>query len=412
MISSSSPLIVSLFLAMNVGVFGNDLHVDPIAGIDTHDGIVNPVKTITQAIRLAQPGDTIHLKGRKTDACAEAFVYRDWAAFFDKSGEPEKPIILDGHGAILDGCDPLDANTWTEVEPGLFRNNDLMPLTDAIIQRWFFVFDGKLNRMNRCSKGESAPLKSPETLASGEWTFVKDDAHTQTASPGYIKGSFWLRLQAGRSLSDATIEFPIRQAGVLIHGSSSHLVIKNITSTRPYNDGFNLSDCKKVVFENIQAINCGDDGISAHGVCQYRVDGFNSTGNATGICDTGSSKTEYQNVTIRDCIGFDLFFLDTGDYSIRDSVIISSAAKSLYLQGRNKPETPSRLTLDNVLIRREHSPSEMVVSKNCVLKARHVTFLNLDMLVAGGEIQLERCFIGGTVGTQPSRRPQVQLQNS
>lgn len=160
---------------------------------------------------------------------------------------------------------------------------------------------------------------------------------------------------------------------MLIRGTSSHIVVKNLTATRPYNDGFNLSDCRDVVFENIRAIDCGDDGISAHGECRYRVDGFTSTGNATGICDTGNSETSYCHVLIRDCIGFDLFFLDTGKYSVRDSVIISSAAKAVYLQGRDAPSEPCRVTLENVLIRRAQSENEVRVSANCVLTARRVT---------------------------------------
>ena len=366
-----------------------DLHVDPNLGDDSADGSVSPVKTIAAAIRQSKPGDTIHLKPDT--------VYRDWAAFFDKSGEPEHPITLDGHGATLDGCDPLDPQGWIEVEPGLFRNDDLMPLTDAIIDRWFFVMDGQLNRMQRCSKGPSQPLKMPQELQPGEWTFLLDPDRTKTARTGYIFGSFWIRLPANVSLLEAKIEVPIRTAGVLIRGTSSHLVIRNLTATRPYNDGFNLSDSRDILLENIRAINCGDDGISAHGHCRYSVKGFHSIGNATGICDTGTSETTYDDVLIRNCIGFDLFFLDSGIYTVRNAQVISSAAKSFYLQGREAPAEPCRVTLENVLIRREGTASEVRVSANCQLKAEHLTLLNLDVQATGGTIELSQCFIGGEI---------------
>jgi hypothetical protein len=269
--------------------------------------------------------------------------------------------------------------------------------------------DGKLNRMQRCSKGPSEPLKLPRDLKPGEWTFVKDADRTKAARAGYIHGSFWIRLPPQQSLADAKIEYPLRPAGVLIRGKSSHIVVKNLTATRPYNDGFNLSDCRDVVFENIRAIHCGDDGISAHGECLYRVDGFESIGNATGICDTGHSETSYRRVLIRDCIGFDLFFLDTGKYSVSDSVVISSAAKSVYLQGRDTPAESCRLTLDNVLIRRERTANEVRISANCKLTARRVTFLNLDLQATGGAVECERCFIGGTIAAKTSRKPQMHL---
>lgn len=390
-----------LFLAtIGTAALAVDLHVDPVSGRDQHNGQSQPLQTIAAAIRLAKPGDTIHLR---------PVTYRDWAAFFDKSGETGRPITLDGHGATLDGCDPLDPMGWVEVEAGLFRHDDLLPLTDAIIDRWFFLWEGQLNRMRRCSKGPSEPLKLPAELQAGEWTFVKDLERTKTARAGYIHGSFWLRLPTGQSLADAQIEVPLRPAGVLMRGRSSHLIVKNLTSVHPYNDGFNLSDCRDVRLENIRAIDCGDDGISAHGECRYRVDGLTSIGNATGICDTGHSETAYRRVLIRDCVGFDLFFLDTGTYSISDAVVISSAAKAVYLQGRDQSAEPCQLTLDNVLIRRERTENEVRVGANCVLTARRVSFLNLDLQATGGEIEFDRCLIGGTVPGEPSRLPTMHL---
>ena len=404
-----SPVRASILITMTIAFFvthctiggAADLYVDPIQGDDTANGQERPLKSLAAAIRLARPGDTIHLLPNTT--------YRDWAAFFDKSGEADKPITLDGHGATLDGCDPLDPSGWIEFEPGLFRHDDLMPLTDGIIDRWFFVMSGQLNRMRRCSKGPSEPLKSPQNLMPDEWTFVKDAERTSTARTGYIFGTFWLRLAPGQTLADAKIEFPARPAGVLIHGSSSHLAIRNVTSTRPYNDGFNLSDCLDVTFENIKAINCGDDGISAHGHCRYSVDGFESIGNATGICDTGTSETNYVNVRIHDCIGFDLFFLDSGKYTVQNAEVISTAAKSLYLMGREAPAEPCRVTLDNVVIRREQTGNEVRVSPNCVLKADRVSLINLDVQATGGIIEINRSFIGGTVPANPPRKPTLHL---
>lgn len=394
-------MVICVCLTRSIVVVAADLHVDPVHGDDLNAGVDHPFETLAAAIRKAVPGDTIHLPPNS--------VCRDWAAFFDKSGDADNPITLDGHGATLDGCDPLTPDGWVEVEPGLFRNDNLLPLTEAIIHRWFFVMNGKLNRMQRCSKGPSEPLKSPQDLLPGEWTFVKDQERTRSARAGYIFGSFWLKLAPGQSLIDARIEVPVRPAGVLIHGKSSHLVVRNLTATRPYNDGFNLSDCQDVRFENIRAIDCGDDGISAHGHCRYEVDGFESTGNATGICDTGTSETSYRRVKIRDCIGFDLYFLDSGIYSIQDSEVISTAAKSLYLLGRDKPAAPCRLTLRNVMIRREKTAGEARVSPNCILKADRTTLLNLDLQAAGGEVELKRTFIGGIVPANPPRKPQLHL---
>lgn len=283
------------------------------------------VKTIAAAIKLAQPGDTIHL---------QPIIYRDYAGFYAKKGEPGKPITLDGHGATLEGSDPLDPKKWTEVSPGLFEAKELLPrLDDAILGRWFFLWDGKMNHMGRTSKGKKAPYVKPQDLKPGEWTFVRDHTRDKVGST-QIFGSFFVRLAEGQKLADARIFIPVRSAGVQFSGANAHLVIRNITATHPYNDGFNIhGDCRDVVFENIRAIECGDDGISAHESAEYRVDGLVSIGNSTGITDTGTAKTTYRRVFLADNLAFDLYFLNAGRYAVSDAVVLSSSEHSLHIAG-------------------------------------------------------------------------------
>ncbi|MBT4723345.1 MAG: hypothetical protein HOB29_00130, partial [Planctomycetaceae bacterium] len=250
-----------------------DLRVDPAIGDDSNDGSTAPLKSIKQAIRIAKAGDTIHLK---------PVVYHQYAGFYGKRGEPGNPITLDGHGAVLEGSEAIQPASWTEVAPGLFKNDQLMPtLNLAILWRWFFLFDGKINRMGRVLKGKSEPFLKPAELKPGEWTFVGNHKKSKGGSDSdKVQGSFFLKIKPGQTLKQANIRFPIRSAGVQFSGENAHLVIRNLTATHQYNDGFNIhGDCRDVVFENIQAIECGDDGISAHETAQYRVDGFVSIGN-------------------------------------------------------------------------------------------------------------------------------------
>jgi len=340
---------------------------------DLHVGIDPDVPTIAHAIKLAAPGDTIHLEPK---------VYRDYAGFYGKKGEPGKPITLDGHGATLEGSDPLDPAQWREVSPGLFAADSLLPrLDDAVIGRWFFLFDGKMQLMGRTSKGRSEALKSPDELEAGEWTFVKDPSR-ETPPSKQIYGSFFIRIAPGHALSDANIAVPVRSAGVQFSGDNAHLVIRNLTATHPYNDGFNIhGDCRDVVFENIRAIECGDDGISAHESAQYRVDGFVSIGNSTGICDTGTAQTSYTNVFIADCVGFDLYFLDEGRYSLTNAVVLSSSQNPLTVTGRTKGDC--RLTMENALIRRLVGTGGGNVAMRAVLEATRCSIEGFEIKVTG-----------------------------
>ena len=345
---------------------------------DIHVGKDSDAPTIHHAIKLAAPGDTIHLEPK---------VYRDYAGFYGKKGEAGKPITLDGHGATLEGSDPIDPVTWREVLPGLFANDDLMPgLHDAVIGRWFFLFDGKMQHMGRTSKGKQAPLKKPEDLQAGEWTFVKDPSREKPQSKA-IYGTFYLKLPAGQKLADAKVFAPMRSAGVQMSGDNAHLVIKNLTATHPYNDGFNIhGDCRDVVFENIRAIECGDDGISAHETAEYRVDGFVSIGNSTGICDTVAAKTSYNRVFIADCIGFDLFFLDDGRYKLTNAVIYSKAQNPFTVTGRE--DKHCELEIDNVLFRRLAEPRTALIAPSAVVRAKRLTMENITF-DARGSLQAE-----------------------
>lgn len=362
--------------------FCADIHVDPVSGNDGSP--TGPVKTIHQAISRARPGDTIHLK---------PMIYREYAGFYGKQGEPGKPITLDGHGATLEGSEPLQPDQWVEEEPGLFRCDQLLPrLNDAIIQRWFFLWDGRMVHMGRTSKGPRAPLKKKEDLLPGEWTFLKSPPSEESQSQE-IQGAFYLKLKPGEKLGEAKIFVPVRSAGVQMSGTSpkhnAHLVIRNLTATHVYNDGFNIhGHCEDILFENIKAIECGDDGISAHETAEYRVDGFVSIGNSTGICDTGSSRTQYNRVYIRDCVGFDLYFLDQGNYSVSNAVVLSSAWKMFHLTGRESFDQPAKLSMENVLLRRTASLNEFRVSKYTQLDAERLTIQGASVNITGGSVSM------------------------
>ena len=345
-----------------------------LTAADIHVG--KKVPTIHAAIKMAVAGDTIHLEPK---------VYRDYVGFYLKKGEPGKPITLDGHGATLEGSDPIDPAKWREVSPGLFANDDLLPgLSDAVIGRWFFLFDGKMQLMGRTSKGRSAALKKPEELQAGEWTFVKDESREKPPSKA-IFGTFYLKLAAGQSLAEAKVSAPMRSAGVQFGGDNAHLVIKNLTATHPYNDGFNIhGDCRDVVFENIRAIECGDDGISAHESAQYRVDGFISIGNSAGICDTGTAQTSYNRVFIADCHAFDLYFLDEGRYKLTNAVIFSKAQNPFTVTSRE--DQHCELEMDNVLFRRLVEPRKALIAKTAVVRAKRLSMENITF-DARGELQ-------------------------
>ncbi len=143
-----------------------DLYVDPIDGDDRADGLAakagdghGPVKSIAYGLKYAQPGDTVHLR-------PTAMPYREIPVFHNRHGEPAKPITLDGHGATIEGAEPLKAADWTQVSPGLYRGVPLARIDDPIVQRYFFRIDGRMVHMGRTSKGPRAPWKLKKSFTS------------------------------------------------------------------------------------------------------------------------------------------------------------------------------------------------------------------------------------------------------
>lgn len=384
----TSTILTLLTLAFVTFGEARDLHVDPAIGDDAGDGIAKPAKTIARAIKLAQAGDTIHLAPVR---------YKESATFANKLGEPGRPITLDGHGAVLDGAEPLNAADWLMTAPGLYRNDHLLRMDPAILMRWFFVFDGKMNHMDRTSKGPSAPIKKPEELAPGEWTYASDEPITRETKG--ITGAFFIKIDPAKKLDDYRIEAPICSSGVGFGGHCEHIVIRHVTSTHVHNDGFNIhGDQLGLVFENIAAIDCGDDGFSAHEAAECRIDGFVSIGNSTGLCDTVASSTHYKNVFIRGCIGYDVFFISHGSHSIENAVVESSAARAVSV-GRDPStsEGACAVRFKNVLVRRVGGgPQEFRISAGAKLEAEHCTFENLMVQATpGSEVNFKQCLVTG-----------------
>ncbi len=369
------------FVLCDATALARDFFVNPATGTDSANGLAaaaagpdGPVKTIARGLKLAGPGDTVHLA---------PVVFKESATFHNRSGEPGRPLVLDGHGATLDGSEPLHPADWQETAPGLYRNDHLLKADDFVLLRWFFSFDGRISHMGRCSKGTRAPFKKPEDLQPGEWTF---------SAAGH---AFYVRIAPGQKLADARIAAPLRANGVGFGGTCQHIVVRHLTATHVHNDGFNIhGTTRDLLFEDIRAIECGDDGFSAHEDCEVRVAGFTATGNATGICSINDSVSDNDQVFIKDCIGHDLFFPECGRHTVRNSRILSSAEHAITVAGRPKEHTGATLVLDNVWVQRASGSNAVSVLAGGTLAATNVTLLGLDLQVSG-TATLQNAIIAG-----------------
>jgi hypothetical protein len=336
-------------------------YVNNEQGKDSATGLApnQAVRTLAKAVSLLQPGDTLHL-------AVTALPYRETLHLGDNfGGVPGRPITIDGHGATLTGSDPLRLDGWVEAgAPGLYKSakflSELEEFTEeAKLMRVFFIFDGVMQHMGRSSKGNHSRLKPVAGLQPGEWTYVPAEK------------TFYLKVNG--KLADARIEAPYRRNGVAIRAPQAaltHVTIKNLVVCHVLNDGWNLhGTTQHLLLKNIAAYECGDDGISPHETCEVEIDGFWSVGNSTGMGNGYLSVTKARNVRLENNTAHQFMTGHSPVTELRDALIIAPAGTEP-VNVSNAQDTHT--TFDNVLIRAPAGQKVINLARSHII-ARRVT---------------------------------------
>ena len=347
---ATRPFLLGLLWAILVPTSeARDLFVNHQQGSDLKGGLSAdaPFQTIKAAMKICRPGDVIHLAKTATP-------YHEGIDIADnQSGLPGQPITIDGHGATLSGCSPLRVEEWTKLGDGLYRNGRLLPdifpsgqpVNEPLLRRFFFLFNGRMVRMGRNGKGDCPPLPKPADLKEGQWT------HDQEG--------FYIKIDPARELPAERVEYPDLGNGLRTSdGRCEHLVVRNLIATHFWNDGFNINGSAQMRFENVEAIECGDDGMSAHTTSQIEVDGFVSRGNTTGICHVQGCHSSNRRLVLENNSAFEVLLSGSGVHEISDSVILPSRrlTRVVRLSSEQAEEGKGcRLHMENVLVNGDHS---------------------------------------------------------
>ena len=337
--------IVLLLTAAVFPLFAADIYVDYTKGDKNNPGTKNaPLGRFSQAIAKAKPGDTIYILPNPTPI-------RDMIRVKNVSGAPGKPITVDAMNNIFIGTEPLNDKEWKEISPGVFSCKRKMGYNYA--SRFYFVNNGKINRMGRFTKSVGGKgWKNPEKLNPGEWTITDTWTGPKASRPRMREFIFTVRLPEGaKTLADSGIEevLPHRGNGIGINGESSWINFRNVIVKNFINDGYNIHhNIRNVRFDNIAAVDCGDDGISAHETALIYIKNFVSIGNSTAACHIQQAECHHENIYAEKTLGKDISMHDSVNCTFKNVWINGDAfgGSALY----NRKNENIKCSFENVNI--------------------------------------------------------------
>jgi hypothetical protein len=157
-------------------------------------------------------------------------------------------------------------------------------------------------------------------------------------------GTVYYHLPAEKSFESLSIECVVRANGVHLSGTTAHVVIRNLHVSRFSNDGFNIhGQAHDILFQNITATHCFDEGYSAHSDAETAVEGGRLVFNASGLTDVGRARTRCRDMLIAFNDGIGYLGMDATHEDLENAILVDNGLQL----GGGGPE--SRLRASNVL---------------------------------------------------------------
>ncbi|MGE9289544.1 MAG: hypothetical protein ACQKBT_01055, partial [Puniceicoccales bacterium] len=221
---------------------------------------------LTEAVKELNPGDTLVI-------APGSGPYRE-SLFINRSGEENRPIVVEGNGELITGFEPITN----------FRAEDGRVVADLEVE-FPFVLSYRGERLFQDSRTEE--LSQYASLSGDREKLI---LHQGVSPEGW--------------------EISTRYFGVRVENVSHH-VYRNLRASGTTNDGFNLhGKGEGLVFENIEGFQNLDEGFSAHDeiTCVIREGAFFENDN--GIGNVGNSDMDATDIEVFDNLGWGLWLRD------------------------------------------------------------------------------------------------------
>ena len=275
-------LFLSVVLLVSTAHAAEPLLVDQRGG--------TPFRSLKAAAAVAGPGDTIQI-------APGSGPYRE-VLFLPRSGEPGRPITVDGAGETITGFDELrgfqrDGEGWTL---------NLKPLIDKLARIQGFK---KEPAGWVCNNPRVILPAFPGVLTYRGQRLLQDPATGQFTRHATITFPD-LKLTLLPGTKPEGWEISARDLAIRIFNASHHLY-RNLRASGSLNDGVNLhGQGEDLRFENIEAFHNIDEGFSAHDEICCEIDGGNFWGNDNGIANAPASNMRAVNLRLHANLGWGL----------------------------------------------------------------------------------------------------------
>ena len=225
---------------------GNDRNTGRSATITGLDE--GPVRSLEAAARVLRAGDVVEIANHGDP-------YFGSLTLAGVRGLPTVPLVVNGHGAVLDGSEPIVSTAWEPLSADLWR---LVPEQKA----WY----GLVRDEAAVPEVAAVPDASqPPTLPAAHWTVWHGAIYYQ-AEPDELPPLEPFRLAN-------------RNAGLFLYDARL-VIVRNLTLRHYRLDGVHVADrCRDVLLEGITSEHNGRSGIFVGGSSRVLIRGGSTTGN-------------------------------------------------------------------------------------------------------------------------------------
>lgn len=259
-----------------------DVFVNNVVGDDGRDGSSpegtgtrgGPCRTITRALQLAGNGDHVIL-------APTGEPYRESITLQAErhSGQPGRPFMILGNGAVLDGAAPVPQNAW---EP---HAGDVYRFRPPRMSHQILSLDGKPLRRRPAEGGRGVPRLKPL-----EWCLHQ----------GHIYFCYFCA-EKNRTPREYHLSYTALPVGITLY-EIRHVVIRDVVVQGYQLDGVNAHD--GVVDSHLVGLKCrgnGRSGISVGGASRVSITACVAAENGEAQVRTeGFSRTAIVNCQLDD----------------------------------------------------------------------------------------------------------------